>query len=120
MFLIFSLKNLLKSVKLFLKNLHINTIKTIMADFKTAVCCVCWEKKGSRSMFLLPVNDNISDLIRLYIYDWFDLDLDIHPSVICTNCQRNLYHTRDGNSRAAWGQKIAKVSVQCIQYVQIC
>ena len=55
-----------------------------MADFKTAVCCVCWEKKGSRSMFLLPVNDNISDLIRLYIYDWFDLDLDIHPSVICT------------------------------------
>ena len=85
---------------------------TIMADFKTAVCCVCWEKKGSRSKFLLPVNDKISDLIRLYIYDWFDPDLDIHPSVICTNCQRNLYHTRDGNSRAAWGQKIAKVNVQ--------
>ena len=68
MFLIFSLKNLLKSAKLFLKNLYINTIKTIMADFKTAVCCVCWEKKGSRSKFLLPVNDKISDLIRLYIY----------------------------------------------------
>ena len=35
------------------ENLQINTIKIIMADFKTAVCCVCWKKKvlGQSSYF---------------------------------------------------------------------
>ena len=81
-----------------------------MSAFKQGICAVCWEKKGVRSKVLAPIGDKVKDLIKLYIYDWFDPELDIHPCVICSTCQRNLYLLRDGQQRGAWGEKISKVT----------
>ena len=74
------------------------------------VCCCCWEKFGVNNKTLRPVNNTLEELMQLFIFAGYSLEIEDYPSVVCSNCHRNLYLLKEGKtSRGAWGEKIRKV-----------
>ena len=60
-------------------------------EFKMCTCAVCLTNKGIRSKCLTPITPSVSEKIQEYIWPNFDSDLDVCPSVVCSNCRRNLF-----------------------------
>ncbi|XP_047136879.1 uncharacterized protein LOC124813624 [Hydra vulgaris] len=77
---------------------------------RNATCCCCWEFFGARSLPLSPVNSTIENLMKLYIYPGYSLEISSYPTVVCSSCRRNLYMIKSGNTpRGSWGEKVSKV-----------
>ena len=74
------------------------------------VCCCCWERFSSKSKSLLPVNNTVEDLMKLFIYPGYSREVINFPKTICNTCQRNLYRLmKEEGNRGAWNEKISKV-----------
>ena len=57
-----------------------------------------------------PVNSTLEELMQLFVFPGYSMRIDDYPSVICSNCYRNLYLLKEGKtSRGTWGEKIRKV-----------
>nr|XP_047125442.1 uncharacterized protein LOC124807543 isoform X1 [Hydra vulgaris] len=96
------------------------------SDFKLCTCAVCLINKGIRSKSLTPITPSVREKIQEYIWPNFDSDLEICPSVVCSNCRRNLFSLNKGETAylSNWLETISKInrntirrtsSLQCIQ-----
>nr|XP_012557502.2 uncharacterized protein LOC105844913 isoform X1 [Hydra vulgaris] len=96
------------------------------SDFKLCTCAVCLINKGIRSKSLTPITPSVREKIQEYIWPNFDSDFEICPSVVCSNCRRNLFSLNKGETAylSNWLETISKInrntirrtsSLQCIQ-----
>lgn len=92
-----------------------NSIKAIIISIKMSpnnTCCCCWESFGvnKAKKSLEPATPRTEELMKLYIFPGFSLEVEDFPKQICTTCARNLFFLNSGqNNRSSWGEKVSKV-----------
>ena len=60
-------------------------------NFNRSTCAVCFEVKGEHSKTLNKITKGIEEKIVTYIWPAYNLGISVCPSVICSNCRRNLF-----------------------------
>ena len=57
------------------------------------VCCVCWrkvKKTNPNSGVFKVVSDNLSKLVRKFVFDGYSVQNTAHPTAICDTCRKTL------------------------------
>ena len=74
------------------------------------ICCCCWEQFGLNNKSIMDVSETIEHMMQIYVFPGYKKENEAFPSVVCSNCRRNLYLLNQGkSSSASWGEKISKV-----------
>jgi hypothetical protein len=53
---------------------------------------------GVNTKALRNVNSTVEDLMKVYIFPGFSIDIEDYPTTICSNCHRNLFLLKSGKS----------------------
>ena len=82
-------------------------------NFNKSTCAVCFEVKGEHSKTLNKITKGIEEKIATYIWPAYNLGISVCPSVICSNCRRNLFCLEKGSTEylSKWMEKVSKVSI---------
>ena len=93
------------------KTLSFLHMYAMASEFKHSTCAVCLINKGSRSKSLTSITPSVSSKITEFSWPNFNLELDVCPSVVCSNCRRNLFCLKKGETTylSSWLEDISKV-----------
>ena len=82
-------------------------------NFNKSTCAVCFEVKGEHSKTLNKITKGIEEKIATYIWPAYNLGISVCPSVICSNCRRNLFCLEKGSTEylSKWMEKVSKVLI---------
>ena len=86
-----------------------------------STCAVCFEFKDERTKTLHKKTKGIEAKIQSYIWPSYNLGKSVCPSVICSNCRRNLFCLEKDSTEylSNWMQKGIVKSIKTSIYKQL-